>query len=271
MGRAMVPFTNLYTVLFVAESLKRRHWLSVPDLHYIEMVSNMNANAPSLKAIAFDAYGTLFDVYAITAQAEDYWPGHGAALAKLWRDKQIEYTRLRSMAGAIRYKSFWQITIDSLRFATRALSLPLSDIQEKGLLDQYAALKPFPENLEVLKTLKARGLSLSILSNGSPDMLATAVSSAGMEGIFDAVLSADTVKRFKVDASVYQLVCDRFTCRPEEVLMVSSNCWDVAGAHWFGFQTFWVNRTAQPIEQLDMQPSYEGRNLGDLLTVLGAR
>ncbi len=233
------------------------------------MVSNMKQNAPLPKAIAFDAYGTLFDVYAITAQAEDYWPGQGTALAKLWRDKQIEYTRLRSMAGPSRYKSFWQITIDSLRFATQALSLPLSSTKEKGLLDQYAALKPFPENLEVLKALKARGLSLSILSNGSPDMLATAVSSAAMEGIFDAVLSADTVKRFKVDASVYQLVCDRFACKPNEVLMVSSNCWDVAGAHWFGFQTFWANRSSQPLEQLDMQPNYEGRNLGDLFNIFG--
>jgi 2-haloacid dehalogenase len=231
----------------------------------------MNSPNPRLKVIAFDAYGTLFDVYAITAQAEGYWPGQGAALAKLWRDKQIEYTRLRSMAGPSRYQSFWQITIDSLRFATQALSLPLSSTQEKGLLDQYAALKAFPENLGVLKALKARGLSLSILSNGSPDMLATAVSSAGMQGLFDAVLSADTVKRFKVDASVYQLVCDRFGCQPSEVLMVSSNCWDVAGAHWFGFQTFWVNRSSQPLEQLDMQPNHEGRNLEDLLTVLDSR
>jgi 2-haloacid dehalogenase len=100
-------------------------------------------------------------------------------------------------------------------------------------------------------------------------MLATAVSSAAMEGIFDAVLSADTVKRFKVDASVYQLVCDRFGCKPNEVLMVSSNCWDVAGAQWFGFQTFWVNRSSQPLEQLDMQPNYEGRNLGDLFNIFG--
>jgi 2-haloacid dehalogenase len=225
----------------------------------------MNRTNPSARVIAFDAYGTLFDVYAITAQAESFWPGQGTAIAKLWRDKQIEYTRLRSMAGPSRYKSFWQITIDSLRFATLSLGLPLSTAQEQKLLDQYAALRPFAENLAVLKSLKARGLSLCILSNGSPEMLASAVSSAGMQGLFDAVLSADTVKRFKVDSSVYQLVCDRFTCAPSDVLMVSSNCWDVVGAHWFGFQTFWVNRSAQPIEQLDAMPDSEGKSLEDLL------
>jgi 2-haloacid dehalogenase len=225
----------------------------------------MSRSNPSVRVIAFDAYGTLFDVYAVTAQAESFWPSQGAALAKLWRDKQIEYTRLRSMAGPSHYASFWQITIDSLRFATRALGLALSPAQEQKLLDQYAALRPFPENLAVLRSLKARGLSLCILSNGSPEMLATAVSSAGMQGLFDAVLSADTVKRFKVDSSVYQLVCDQFTCAPSDVLMVSSNCWDVIGAHWFGFQTFWVNRTAQPLEQLDVVPDSEGRSLEDLL------
>jgi 2-haloacid dehalogenase len=223
---------------------------------------------PSTRVIAFDAYGTLFDVYAITTQAESYWPGQGAALAKTWRDKQIEYTRLRSMAGPTRYKSFWQITIDSLRFATQSLGLAMSSAQEQGLLDQYAVLKAFPENLAALQTLKARGLSLCILSNGSPEMLASAVSSANMDGLFDAVLSAESVKRFKVDASVYQLVCDRFGCSPAEVLMVSSNCWDVIGAHWFGFNTFWVNRSSQPLEQLDATPDYEGRSLADLLVQL---
>nr|UOZ97399.1 (S)-2-haloacid dehalogenase [Cupriavidus sp.] len=219
----------------------------------------------SPRVIAFDAYGTLFDVYAITAQAESYWPGQGTALAKVWRDKQIEYTRLRSMAGPAHYKSFWLITIDSLRFAAQSLGLAMSSAQEQGLLDQYAVLKPFPENLATLQTLKARGSSLCILSNGSPEMLASAVSSANMDGLFDAVLSAESVRRFKVDASVYQLVCDRFSCSPAEVLMVSSNCWDMIGAHWFGFHTFWVNRSAQPLEQLDATPDYQGESLTDLL------
>lgn len=218
-----------------------------------------------MRVIAFDAYGTLFDVFSITARAESYWPGQGAALARTWRDKQIEYTRLRSMAGPAYYKSFWQITIDSLRFAAQSLGLAMSSAQEQGLLDQYAVLNAFPENLATLQALKARGLSLCILSNGSPEMLASAVSSANMDGLFDAVLSAESVRRFKVDASVYQLVCDRFSCSPAEVLMVSSNCWDVIGAHWFGFNTFWVNRSSQPLEQLDATPDYEGKSLADLL------
>lgn len=219
----------------------------------------------STRVIAFDAYGTLFDVFSITARAESYWPGQGAALARTWRDKQIEYTRLRSMAGPARYKSFWQITIDSLRFAVQSLGLAMSSAQEEGLLDQYAVLNAFPENLATLQALKARGLSLCILSNGSPEMLASAVSSANMDGLFDAVLSAESVRRFKVDASVYQLVCDRFSCSPPEVLMVSSNCWDVIGAHWFGFHTFWVNRSSQPLEQLDATPDYQGKSLADIL------
>ena len=217
----------------------------------------------SLQAIIFDAYGTLFDVYSIGALAERLFPGKGAAVAELWRDKQIEYTRLRTLSNT--YKPFWEVTQDALIFTCRKFGLDLTLDAQTQLMGQYAKLQAFPENLGVLQALKARGLKLAILSNGNPDMLNAAVQAAGMQDLFTQVLSVDSVQKFKTAPEAYQLGPDVLGVAARDSLFVSSNCWDVCGAAWFGYRTFWVNRANAPVEELGVTPNAQGRSLTDLL------
>lgn len=219
--------------------------------------------AVQIRAIAFDAYGTLFDVYSIGVLAEQLFPGKGADLTQSWRSKQVEYTQLRTLAG--RYRPFWEITRDALVFSARRLALDLDDARREQLMDRYAGLSPFPENLGALKDLRALGLPMAILSNGTPQMLEIAVNSAGMEGLFDHVLSVATVKKYKTAPEAYRLGTEAFGLPAPQVLFVSSNCWDVAGATWFGYSTFWINRTAQPLEELGIEPLATGRRLTDVV------
>ena len=217
----------------------------------------------SLQAIIFDAYGTLFDVFSIGALAERLFPGKGAAVAELWRDKQIEYTRLRTLSNT--YKPFWEVTQDALVFTCCKLGLALTLDAQTQLMGQYAKLQAFPENLGVLQALKARGLKLAILSNGNPDMLNAAVQAAGMQDLFTQVLSVDSVQKFKTAPEAYQLGPDVLGVAARDSLFVSSNCWDVCGAAWFGYRTFWVNRANAPMEELGVTPNAQGRSLTDLL------
>lgn len=217
-----------------------------------------------LRAIAFDAYGTLFDVYSVGALAEQLFPGKGAELAAQWRDTQIAYTRLRTLSD--RYVPFWQVTEDALIFSARKLGLDLTDDGRKRLMSQYACLSAFPENLGALKELKKLGLPLAILSNGTPEMLDIAVKSAGMNGLFDHILSVEAVKRYKTAPEAYRLGPDAFKLPTREILFVSSNCWDAIGAAWFGYTTFWINRGGQPLDELGTQPAAQGRLLTDVVS-----
>lgn len=217
-----------------------------------------------IRAIAFDAYGTLFDVYSVGALAEQLFPGRGAELAALWRDTQIAYTRIRTLSN--RYVPFWQLTEDALVFSARKLGLDLTDDACKRLMSQYACLSAFPENLGALKELKKLGLPLAILSNGTPGMLDIAVKSAGMNGLFDHLLSVEAVKKYKTAPEAYRLGPDAFKLPTREILFVSSNCWDAIGATWFGYTTFWINRGGQPLEELGVQPAAQGRLLTDVVT-----
>jgi 2-haloacid dehalogenase len=217
----------------------------------------------SIQAIAFDAYGTLFDVYSIAALAEKRFPGRGAALAELWRDKQIEYTQLRTLCSM--YKPFWEVTQDALVFSCKKLQLDLDLDSHNALMGQYAKLKAFPENLGVLQQLKQMGMKLAILSNGNPEMLNSAVEAAGMQGVFNHLLSVDSVKKFKTAPEVYQMGPDVFGLPAKNILFVSSNGWDACGATWFGYTTFWVNRAGAPLEELGVRPHGEGRTLDDLI------
>ena len=216
-----------------------------------------------IRAIAFDAYGTLFDVYSVGALAEQLFPGKGAELAAQWRDTQIGYTRVRTLSD--RYIPFWQLTEDALIFSARKLGLDLTADARKRLMSQYACLSAFPENLSALKELKALGLPLAILSNGTPEMLDIAVKSAGMSGLFDHLLSVESVKKYKTAPEAYQLGPDAFKLPTREILFVSSNCWDALGATWFGYTTFWINRSGQPLDELGVTPTAQGRLLTDLV------
>lgn len=226
------------------------------------------------KAVLFDAYGTLFDVHSVVAAAEQLFPGQGEALSQLWRSKQIEYSQLRTLAdvSGAHYAPFWDITLDALRHAARRLRLPLEPAGEKRLMDQYACLSAFPDAAPALRALRANldasdapPLGLGILSNGNPRMLEVAVKSAGIAELFDHVLSVDAVRAYKPAAAAYALGTRAFDASPREIVFVSSNGWDVAGAGWFGYTTFWINRTDAPLEELGTKPRGIGTSLSDLV------
>ena len=215
------------------------------------------------RAVLFDAYGTLFDVYSVGLLAEQLFPGNGDKLAALWRDKQIDYTRLLTMSG--RYRPFWEVTRAGLRYAAARLKLPLDATGEERLMNQYRHLSAFPENLDVLKELKRRDIPAGILSNGDPDMLGVAVKSAGLAELLHPLISVHDVKRFKTDAAAYALGPQALGLPVKDILFVSSNCWDAVGATWFGYTTLWVNRAGLPLEQLDTEPTRTGSSLRDVL------
>ena len=214
-------------------------------------------------AVIFDAYGTLFDVYSVGLLADQLFPGFGERLSLLWRDKQIDYTRITSMSG--QYKPFWDLTRAGLRFAALKLGLTLTAQAEEQLMNQYRHLSAFPENREVLLALQARGVPCGILSNGDPDMLGVAVKSAGFSGLFQHVISVDAIQKYKTDPAAYALGPQAFGLPAQEILFVSSNCWDAIGATWFGHTTLWVNRAGAPLEQLDATPTRTGNSLRDVL------
>jgi 2-haloacid dehalogenase len=234
----------------------------------------METHEMKIKAVVFDAYGTLFDVYSIQALADALFPGLGAEVAWRWRDKQIEYTRLITQsdpdhaAGSRYFRPFWELTRLSLEYTLDRLKLDRQSGQVDRLMAQYAHLAPFPENLGVLKTIKAQGRITAILSNGSTDMLASAVRSAGMAGVLDHVISVDPIRLFKTAPESYALVQKTIPVTPEQVLFVSSNAWDALGATWFGFKTHWVNRQELPFEALTPPPDFSGADLNSVLLSL---
>ena len=227
-----------------------------------------------IKAVVFDAYGTLFDVYSIQVLVEEFYPGQGADLSIKWRDKQIEYTRLitqsdpHNASGSQYYRPFWELTRLSLEYTLDRLNLERESGQVEKLMQQYAHLTPFPENLAVLQKIKDMGLTTAILSNGSLDMLASAVKSAGMEGVLDHVISVDPIRLFKTSPESYGLVQETIPVNKDEVLFVSSNAWDALGATWFGFTTHWVNRQGLPFEALTPRPHFYGADLNSVLSSL---
>jgi len=224
------------------------------------------------KAVLFDAYGTLFDVYSVGMLAEQLFPGFGERIAQIWRDKQIEYTRLTSMSGGDgrHYRPFWDLTRAGLRYAALRLGLTLEAAAEERLMNQYRHLSAFPENREVLQALRDRGVRAGILSNGDPDMLDVAVKSAGFGGLVDPVLSVHGVRRYKTDPASYALGPEALGLPAKDILFVSSNCWDAIGATWYGYTTLWVNRAGLPIEQLDTEPTRTGSSLRDVLSFFPA-
>ncbi len=203
-------------------------------------------------AYIFDAYGTLFDVHAAVRRHAGRIGADGQLLSEIWRAKQLEYSWVRTLMGS--YVDFWQLTEQALDFALA--KVPSADRSLRGdLLDAYWKLDCYPEVPAVLKALKADGARVAILSNGSPEMLESAVRSAALDQILDEVFSVDVVRLFKTDPSAYGLVTSGWKLSPDAVSFQSSNRWDIAGATKFGFRTVWINRTAQPDEYGDLTPA----------------
>ena len=215
------------------------------------------------KAVLFDVYGTLLDVYSVGLRAEQMFPGAGERLARAWRDKQIEYSRLVSMSG--RYRPFWQLTRDALQVSAAALRLPLDAAGEDSLMNEYRHLSAFPENRAVLLALADRGVRIGVLSNGDPDMLDVTLRSAGLVELIDPILSVHATRRYKTDPAAYALGPQALGLAASEILFVSSNCWDAIGATWYGYTTLWINRADAPMEQLGVQPTRVGHSLRDVL------
>ncbi len=223
-----------------------------------------------IKAIVFDAYGTLFDVAGAARLAADA-PGGEALrpvwpkLAEDWRRKQLEYTWLRAITGE--YADFAQVTADGLDWAMAAQGLTDADLRAR-LLALYDVLPAYAEVPGVLKTLAARGLPLAILSNGTAAMLDAATRSAGVADHFAVILSVDAIGIYKPDARVYDLVGAWLATRPDQVLFVSSNGWDVAGAAGYGFHTLWVNRLGLPVDRLSHRPDHIANDLSAIPKLL---
>jgi 2-haloacid dehalogenase len=207
------------------------------------------AQAAGLKAFAFDAYGTLFDVFSVTALCEALFPGHGSPLAQLWRAKQLQYSLLRSVMGE--FKDFWQLTADGLVYAARSLKLELTESNRHALMDSYLRLAPFPDARPGLEALKGQGLQLAILSNGAPLMLQAAVTNAGLGRWLDQIISVNEVGVFKPSPRVYQLIGQQLKVPANQIGFVSSNSWDINGAGAAGLYTFWIQRSpGEPQEEL---------------------
>ncbi len=226
------------------------------------------------KAVLFDAYGTLFDVYSVALLAEQLYPGHGAALGELWRDKQIEYSRLVTTSNhGAHYRPFWELTRAALVYAVKRLvpdGVTKPDFEKRidRLMNQYRSLSAFPENRPVLQQLKDAGLVTGILSNGDPAMLLLAVKSAGLEGLFDHVISVDQVRLYKTAPEAYALGEQATGLRARQIGFVSCNAWDALAATWYGYQTLWVNRYQLPFEELGTQPTHIGSSLRDVRAFL---
>ena len=220
-----------------------------------------------LRALVFDAYGTLFDVHSVVELCDKLWPGNGQQLSQLWRSKQLEYSWLRSLMR--RYEEFEEITTAALGYACAALDLALDDEQSRSLVRAYRQLAPFSEAGSTLTALKASKIRLAILSNGSPAMLRPLVTHAGFGGLIGTVLSVDARKTYKPSPSVYRLAVERLRVPKRAIGFVSSNCWDACGAKAFGFRTFWVNRSGAPVDALGVAPDHVLRRLDELPGLIG--
>lgn len=216
------------------------------------------------RAFVFDAYGTLFDVHSIVEAARAV-TSQPQVLSTLWRQKQLEYTWLRSLMG--RYEDFWVVTGQALRFALRRLGVTAGEAQIEALMSAYLTLEAFPEVPAALRALGDR--PRAILSNGSPLMLERAVQGSGLAGVFAHVLSVDAVRVYKPSPLVYEMAPRALGLAPGEIVFVSSNAWDVAGAATFGFTTCWCNRSNAPAEELEATPDYEVDRLDAIAEKLG--
>ena len=218
----------------------------------------------NIKAIIFDAYGTLFDVNSAAEKCKDKIGDKWEGFANYWRTTQLEYTWLRSLMN--RHKDFWQVTEDSLDKSMKAFKIDPS--MENELLDLYKILSTFPEVKEVLQNLKKKDYKLAILSNGTPTLLNELVTSNNLDNIFDDIFSIEEVGIYKPDSKVYNLPIKKYQIKKDEVAFLSANTWDVSGGGNYGYSAIWVNRNKNFFDNLDYKPKNEVENLKQLLNII---
>ena len=208
----------------------------------------------SIKGIVFDLYGTLYDVHSVAGRCSEYFPGRGLEISMVWRQKQLEYTWLRSLMG--HYLSFEEATEHALLYTCKHLKLPLNDEAQRTLSDAYLKIQPFPEVPAALAELQSMNLPLAILSNGSENSIRNVVGHSGLTSRFTHLISVEAVEVFKPHPNVYHLAEKAFDQDRSQILFVSSNAWDASGARHFGFPVCWVNRTGNTFEELGQTPDH---------------
>jgi 2-haloacid dehalogenase len=213
------------------------------------------------RAIAFDAF-PIFDPRPVFALAETLFPGKGADLSNAWRTRQFEYQWLRASAG--QYTDFWQTTEDGLVFAAKLLQLELTPQKRAQLMQAYLGLKAWPDVASALNALKEAGIRLALLSNMTATMLEGGIKNAGLDGVFEHVLSTDRIRTYKPDPRAYQMGIDAFKLQRADIVFAAFAGWDVAGAKWFGYPTVWVNRLNSPTEELGIMADAMGRDLTEV-------
>ena len=218
----------------------------------------------NIKAIIFDAYGTLFDVNSVAEKCKDKIGNKWESFANYWRTTQLEYTWLRSLMN--RHKDFWQVTEDSLDKSMQAFKI--DSAMRNELLDLYKVLSTFPEVKEVLNKLKEKNYKLAILSNGTPFLLNELVKSNNLDNIFDDIFSIEEVKTYKPDPKVYNIPIKKYQIQKNEVAYLSANTWDVSAGGNYGFNPVWVNRNNSIFDNLDYVPKYQVKHLGELLDII---
>jgi len=218
----------------------------------------------NIKAIIFDAYGTLFDVNSAAEKCKDKIGDKWERFANYWRTTQLEYTWLRSLMN--RHKDFWQVTEDSLDKSMKAFKIDYSMRNE--LLDLYKILSTFPEVKEVLKNLKEKDYKLAILSNGTPALLNELVKSNNLANMFDNIFSIEEVEIYKPDSKVYDIPIKKYKIQKEEVTFLSANTWDVSGGGNYGYSSIWINRNNNIFDNLDYKPKNVVKNLKQLLDIV---
>jgi len=218
----------------------------------------------NIKAIIFDAYGTLFDVNSAAKKCKDKIGNRWEDFANYWRTTQLEYTWLRSLMN--RHKDFWQVTEDSLDKSMKAFKV--DSLLRNELLDLYKKLSTFPEVKEVLSNLKEKDYKLAILSNGTPTLLNELVTSNNLDNIFDDIFSIEEVGVYKPDSKVYNLPIKKYQIKKDEVAFLSANTWDVSGGGNYGYSSIWVNRNNNIFDNLDYKPKNEVKNLKQLLDIV---
>ena len=218
----------------------------------------------NIKAIIFDAYGTLFDVNSAAEKCKDKIGDKWESFANFWRITQLEYTWLRSLMK--RHKDFWQITEDSLDKSMKAFSIDPS--MKNELMNLYKVLSPFKEVPETLKKLKGKNFKLAILSNGTPSLLNELVKSNNLDKLFDDIFSIEEVGIYKPDSRVYDLPIKKYKIKNSEVMFLSANTWDVSGGGNYGYQSIWVNRNNNIFDNLDFNPSNQIKDLTELVNLI---
>jgi 2-haloacid dehalogenase len=251
--------------------LDRREFLS---LAIGAVAANLAGEQPAsaaarhgISAIALDAF-TTFDARSVFVLAEELFPGRGAELGSIWRTRQFEYQWLRAASG--HYADFWQATEGGLVFAAKVLKLDLTADKRDQLMGGYLAMKAWPDSAPALRSLRSSGFRLALLSNATAQLLDAWIANSNLGGVFEQVLSTDAIRTYKPDPRAYRMGLDAFGLTRDQVAFAAFGGWDAAGAKWFGYPTFWINRMGQPVEELGVAPDGIGSTLEDLVGFVGA-